>query len=50
MDRKAWVVNELPPYPWTLWMKPIRKVGQWVIHKNRDTPREVAKPETSNFA
>jgi glycosyltransferase involved in cell wall biosynthesis len=31
MDRKAWTVNELKPYPWTLAMKPLRKVGQWVF-------------------
>lgn len=30
MDRKAWKVNELRPYPWTLWMKPVRKIGQWL--------------------
>jgi glycosyltransferase len=30
MDRKAWEVNGLKPYPWTLMMKPLRKVGQWV--------------------
>jgi len=30
MDRKAWEVNGLKPYPWTLLMKPLRKVGQWV--------------------
>jgi hypothetical protein len=30
LDRRAWVVNELQPYPWTLWMKPARKLGQWV--------------------
>jgi glycosyltransferase len=29
MDRKAWRVNGLKPYPWTLWMKPVRKIGQW---------------------
>ncbi|WP_459947580.1 glycosyltransferase family 2 protein [Desulfocastanea catecholica] len=29
MDRKAWLVNELRPYPWTLTMKPLRKIGQW---------------------
>ena len=29
-DRQAWVVNGLRPYPWTLWLKPLRKVGQWV--------------------
>ena len=31
MDRKAWQKNGLKPYPWTLWMKPMRKVGQWVV-------------------
>ena len=30
MDRKAWEVNGLKPYPWTMMMKPLRKVGQWV--------------------
>ena len=30
MDRKAWQVNGLRPYPWTLYAKPLRKVGQWV--------------------
>jgi len=30
MDRKAWRVNGLEPYPWTLWMKPVRKIGQWL--------------------
>lgn len=30
MDRKAWAVNGLKPYPWTLIAKPLRKVGQWL--------------------
>jgi len=30
MDRKAWKVNGLKPKPWTLWMKPISKIGQWL--------------------
>ncbi len=30
MDRKAWAVNDLKPYPWTLTMKPLRKIGQWL--------------------
>jgi glycosyltransferase len=34
MDRKAWAVNGLRPYPWTLWMKPLRKVLQWVVKKD----------------
>jgi glycosyltransferase len=29
MDRQAWRVNGLRPYPWTTWVKPLRKVGQW---------------------
>lgn len=30
MDRKAWDVNNLKPYPWTLYSKPLRKVLQWI--------------------
>jgi len=33
MDRKAWEVNGLKPYPWTLWAKPLRKLGQWIVMK-----------------
>lgn len=35
MDRKAWKVNGLTPYPWTLCMKPLRKVGQWIWKSRR---------------
>jgi len=35
MDRAAWRVNGLRPYPWTTLAKPLRKVGQWWIR-----PRE----------
>jgi len=31
MDRMAWKVNELKPYPWTLIAKPLRKLKQWVV-------------------
>jgi glycosyltransferase len=31
MDRKAWEVNGLKPYPWTLYAKPLQKVWQWVF-------------------
>ena len=27
-DREAWRMNELTPYPWTLFFKPLRKVSQ----------------------
>ena len=30
MDRLAWKVNNITPYPWTLIAKPIRKLGQWL--------------------
>ncbi len=30
MDRKAWKVNGLKPYPWTLWFKPLRKAPQFL--------------------
>ncbi len=29
MDRKAWVINNLRPYPWTILFKPLRKLPQW---------------------
>lgn len=35
MDRMAWSVNGLRPYPWTLALKPLRKVGQWILKKPR---------------
>lgn len=31
MDGKAWLINGLKPYPWTLMLKPIRKIGQWFL-------------------
>lgn len=30
MDRKAWELNGLKPYPWTMMLKPLRKLGQWI--------------------
>jgi glycosyltransferase involved in cell wall biosynthesis len=30
-DRRAWVVNGLRPHPWTLLLKPLRKLPQWVV-------------------
>ena len=32
-DRKAWRVNDLRPYAWTLMAKPLRKVGQWLVKR-----------------
>ena len=41
MDRKAWAVNGLVPHPWTLWMKPLSKVGQYFsgaeVRSSRDS-------------
>lgn len=31
MDRKAWEINGLEPYTWTIFLKPIRKIPQWWI-------------------
>ncbi|HEY3309430.1 MAG TPA: glycosyltransferase family 2 protein [Desulfuromonadaceae bacterium] len=30
MDRKAWHVNGLKPYPWTLYLKPLSKLTQYI--------------------
>jgi len=29
-DRASWTMNGLKPYPWTLWLKPLRKLPQFV--------------------
>jgi glycosyltransferase len=34
MDRRAWEVNGLTPYPWTITLKPLRKVLQYVCRQN----------------
>lgn len=34
-DRLAWKVNGLRPYPWTLLLKPVRKLGQWKIERDQ---------------
>jgi len=31
MDRQAWKVNGITPYPWTLTLKPLRKITQWIV-------------------
>ena len=35
MDRRAWTVNGMRPYPGTVWLKPLRRLGQWWV-KGRD--------------
>ena len=32
-DKLAWKMNNLKPYPWTLYFKPLRKVGQYLFNK-----------------
>ena len=29
-DRQAWLVNQLKPYIFTHWLKPLRKLSQWI--------------------
>jgi glycosyltransferase len=41
-DRKAWEVNGLKPYSWTLALKPIRKIPQW-FSKPPKREREIVK-------
>jgi glycosyltransferase len=31
MDRYAWKVNDLRPYPWTTYLKPARKIAQFFV-------------------
>lgn len=37
MDRKAWRINGLKPYPWTIWLKPFRKIVQYKVRSGRTT-------------
>jgi hypothetical protein len=37
LDRQAWAVNGLTPYPWTIWLKPLRKLPQWVRRPPRSS-------------
>ncbi len=39
MDRKAWKVNGLKPYPWTLWVKPLRKLPQFLFFHRGILPK-----------
>ena len=34
MDRRAWTLNALTPYPWTMLCKPLRKVGQFLLKRD----------------
>ena len=35
MDRRAWEINGLSPYTWTLLCKPLRKLGQYVFRRSK---------------
>ena len=35
MDREAWRVNGIKPRPWTLWMKPLRKIHQYFVEHRK---------------
>jgi glycosyltransferase involved in cell wall biosynthesis len=39
MDRRAWTVNSLKPHPWTIALKPLRKVGQFLPVSGRGCQR-----------
>lgn len=47
MDRRAWSVNGLRPYPWTSVLKPLRKIGQFwpprLPRSFRDHPRPLPR-------
>lgn len=42
-DRMAWKINGLKPYAWTLWLKPLRKLGQFVQTKTTP-PKPIPTP------
>jgi glycosyltransferase involved in cell wall biosynthesis len=37
-DRQAWSMNDLRPYPWTLFLKPARKLSQWARAGASESP------------
>ena len=37
-DRKAWAINGLKPYPWTLFMKPVSKLRQYIMRPKLISP------------
>ncbi len=37
-DRLAWKINGLKPYPWTLFLKPLRKVNQFFSRQIKQPP------------
>lgn len=37
MDRRAWEMNGLQPYPWTIPLKPLRKIPQWWMRPDGKT-------------
>jgi glycosyltransferase len=34
MDRQAWRINGINPFPWTIKLKPLRKVSQFIPYQN----------------
>jgi glycosyltransferase involved in cell wall biosynthesis len=42
MDRLAWSVNDLRPYPWTTILKPARKLGQWFSRPSLSGQSQIA--------
>lgn len=45
MDRLAWKVNGLKPFPWTLLMKPLSKISQFLVIRKE---RKVDDPNSFN--
>lgn len=41
MDLSAWKVNGLKPYPWTIFCKPLRKIGQFLMVNQRPSVKNV---------
>jgi glycosyltransferase len=46
LDRKAWTVNDLTPSPATAYLKPLRKLPQWLRHPPADSRNGAASAES----
>jgi len=47
-DRRAWRVNGLKPFPWTLYLKPLSKIGQY-IRPSKNLEFGMRKSECKNL-
>jgi glycosyltransferase len=48
-DRKAWKLNNLNPYPFTLLLKPLRKIEQFLFNSHKQELSRQLKSDIANM-